>query len=486
MKAALLALALAAACGPRTPRANDDVPWQRSGVDWTKPPAVAAAAPFAAPKLEEFTLANSLRVVLVTNHRLPIVAITSIHTSAGGREDHGRLGMAAFTADLLDETVERYADADAFATAIQDLGARLDVAIASDHASVHVVGRSSDSKGVRPVLELLHQAIRKPAFAEHDSVRVRARRVAELTERRDRSRTVAAQIFDRVVFGAHPYALPAEGTPESVATLASADARMFWRRNYRPDATTIVIAGNAHRDQVEADVNALFGDWVAPASEATQAPPPLPPFSRTLGYVDTPGAEQTVVIIGTRASRAGEPDQLAADVANAITGGGPGARLDRKLHDELAATFGAGSSFWRGQWAGSWAIATTFQTARTIEGVRATLAVIETARTTDATAAEVADARANLARVAAQGFETSVATVRSLERVIAQGRPPASFATFGDRLAAVTPASARAAVETAWAELAIVVVGDWGKIGAGLRELGLPVVQYRHDGTRVP
>ena len=86
-----------------------------------------------------------------------------------------------------------------------------------------------------------------------------------------------------------------------------------------------------------------------------------------------PDAATTVVLVGTPSDPGGAPGQLAGDLANLMLGGGPDARLDKTLHDKLKVTLGAGSSYWRGQLAGSWSVAASFPTERTTEGLRATL-----------------------------------------------------------------------------------------------------------------
>jgi len=187
------------------------------------------------------------------------------------------------------------------------------------------------------------------------------------------------------------------------------------------------------------------------------------------------------VLIGRRAAAAGDSHQLVDDVANAIVGGGLGARLDHELHDKLGLTLGASASYWRGRWAGSWALATTFATDKTLAGIRAALQIVDGARTT-ITAEEVARAKMNLLAAAQQAFDTTASTARAFERLVAQGLPLDGFASFERRLAKITVADVRAA--STWQELSIVVVGDRAKLEPALGELGLPIVHYAADGTR--
>ena len=105
MMRALVVIALVA-CGPKQRVVSRDapVPWEASGIDWAKPPALDAPLPFAPPKLDTFVLRNGVRVIVAPNPRLPIVAITAVIDGAGSRADRDLPGVAALTADMLDET----------------------------------------------------------------------------------------------------------------------------------------------------------------------------------------------------------------------------------------------------------------------------------------------------------------------------------------------------------------------------------------------
>jgi zinc protease len=476
----LVATFVLSACGPRAVPASPADPWTASGLDWSRPPAIAIAQ-LVPPRLEEVRLPNGIRVVVVENHRLPIVAIAAIHLAAGGREDGVTPGIAALTADLLDEGAGAH-DRHALAEALEHGGARLEIHVATDHASVQLVALAD---GLPATLPLFADVIRRPRLTDDDLARVRGERVAELTERHARPRTIAAQVFDRVVFGAHPYGRPAVGTAAEVSRLTAPEVRAFWARAYRPDAMTLIVTGAITRADAVRQLAHAFGDWAGPRASAAKAPP-IEPFAPRLAYVDVPGATQAVVLVGRRGAPAGAPDQLALALADTVVGGGPGARLDRRLHGELGVALGAGASSWRGRWAGSWGFATTFRTEAAVESLRAALAVIEETRTTELPADELDRARATLLRGAATAFDTTAGTMRVLERLVVQDLPLDWYATYAARLRAITPAAVHAAVSDAWRDLAIVVVGDWRRLAPGLTALGLPVVAYTADAVPVP
>ena len=209
-------------------------------------------------------------------------------------------------------------------------------------------------------------------------------------------------------------------------------------------------------------------------------PPPSPPHvapagPAVLGYLDRPGATEVGIVIG-RPVEIAAGDRLAAEVGNTIFGGGPGARLDRRLRAELHVTSGVASSVWRGQLGAAWSIVMSTSTADAARTIKETLAMIETARTIDPTPAELARAQHLLARGVVGAGDTTAGTARALERLVAQQRALTSFAGYPERIAAVTATAARVAVDRAWEHPSIVVVGDWAALRADLEKLGLPIV----------
>jgi zinc protease len=461
----VLAVALAAACGPRSPRnGSESDPWRRSGIDWSTAPAIAAE-PWRAPVIASENLRNGVRVLVVENHRMPIVGLLVVHGSAGSRADGAEHGLAALTADALVE------------------GTSIEAHIATDYATHALI---TTTARLPASLKELARMLQTPAFYDDRFGRVQQRRASELRERASRPRTIAAQVFDHVAFGDHPYAWPAGGLVDDVLRLTVDDLRTFWTNHYAPSATTIIFVGDITTNDAVSAAASAFEWWKQPTPLPAATPPALPGAARQLAYVDVPGAEETVVIIGKRTAGAGTGDSLPADLASTIVGGSPDAYLDRRLHGELALTFGASASFWRGRWSGSWTVATTFGTAATLDGIRATLDVIARVAEHGPSTGDLGIARANLLRTTEQSFDTIEGTLRAVERLVAHGLPLDHNQTLAKRVAAVTPPQINAAARIATQDLSIVVVGDWSKLAAPLRGLGLTATAYAPNGTRLP
>jgi predicted Zn-dependent peptidase len=91
------------------------------------------------------------------------------------------------------------------------------------------------------------------------------------------------------------------------------------------------------------------------------------------------------------------------------------------------------------------------------------------------TAAEIANARANLIRSLPGDFETGGALLAALERSANLGRPDDYLETLPARLAAIPDSAVAAAPLPRDSELVWVVVGDKAAVLPQLEKLGLPV-----------
>jgi zinc protease len=430
-------------------------------IDWTKPPAPQAAARFVAPAIDSFVLRSGVRVILVENHRLPIATLLAINHGAGSRG--AAPGLAALTASLLADGAGPL-DRDAFASALESQGATVDIDIASDHTTLTV---SALADHLADAIHLLAEALRRPRFDEVDLAQARSERAAELAMHAGQLRIVAAQRFDRLVFGDHPYGRAAEGDL-AMAAYGPGEVRAAWARAYGPTTTTLIVVGAVARTSLRPVLEAAFGDWTNPPPPPTASPTAAQ--SPALAYLDRPG-DEVAIVIGRRIAPPNPAQRLAADLANAALGG-----IDGPLQRSVGVGIAIGASFWRGELGGTWSVATTVKLEAAAPAIRAILGTIEQARTAGPTDAELALARAQLLRALPAAFETNTGVAHALQRLVVQGLPLDHYATYTDDLAAITPAEARAAIAPLWTGLSIVVVGDWSRLGPALSELGLPSI----------
>jgi len=466
---------------PTPPPAPPPLDWSAAGVDWTAPPPADPEVAFAPPVPTELRLSNGARVLVVENHRLPLVSVRIAIESAGARSDGALPGLAALTADLLDEGAGARSALE-LPEELARLGASLTVGAGADATELTL---DTLAATLGPSLALTADVLMRPRLTADDFARIKAERLADLALRVDQPTAIARLVFNRVVYGRHPYAPPIEGEVATVGKIQAADVTKFFRAHYGPAAATIVVVGDVTVADARGALEAALGRWTGKAARPKRPAAPAA-AAPTLAFIDRPGAPQSVVALGRLGPDATDPAQAAHDLVNTALGGSFASRLNSALREQKGYTYGVGSQFIRNQWAGTWRVFSQIRTDVTAPAIKDALAIIAATAGAPLPAEELAKTKALIIRGLPQGFETNAGIAGAYLGLALDGRPLTYYRDLPAALAAVTGDAGQRAAAAAWHDLTIVVVGDWAAVGADLAALGLPIVRYDADGHARP
>ena len=324
--AALVLLALASAPAVR---AQSDWPSER-------PPRPLPARDVSFPPYQMKTLPNGLQVIAVSHHEQPAVSLRLVVRAGGAQDPASKPGVAYVAAALLDQGTTTKS-AQQIATAIDSIGGAIGAGATSDLTSIHAAVMK-DSLGVG--LDLVAELVRAPAFAPEEIERQRQQILSGLKVSYDDPDYLAGVVFDRLVYGVHPYGQPDSGTPESIAAVTREDLLSFHQRWFGPNNAILAIVGDVSPEEAFAGAERAFGGWKRiDLPEARTDAPPAP--TRRVVIIDRPGAVQTEIRVGNIGLARRHKDYLALDIATKILGGEGGNRLHRVLRSERQLTYGA-------------------------------------------------------------------------------------------------------------------------------------------------
>jgi zinc protease len=303
------------------------------------PPRPLPAREVTFPAYEMRTLSNGLPVVVVVHNEQPAVSMRLIVRAGAAQDPAGKCGLAAMVATLLDQgTATRTAQQ--VADTIDSVGGDLETGAGRDltFANVTVMKDSLDLG-----ITLLADVVRRPAFAQAELERQRQQILASLRVGYQNPEYLATAVFDRVVYGSHPYGFPGNGTPASVEGLTRDDLARFHRRYYAPNNCILAVVGDVTGDEAIAAVTRAFGDW--PRQDIPPEPGGDPPrATRRIVVVDKPDAVQTEIRMGQIGIPRKSPDFMAVDLAFRILGGQGANRLHRVLRTERGLTYGVSAA----------------------------------------------------------------------------------------------------------------------------------------------
>lgn len=442
--------------------------------DRSHPPSPEPPRPLRLPPVQRLALANGLPVALVERHELPTVEVRLIVKSGAAADPIGRTGLAAATADMLDEGAAGK-DALALADAIDFLGAEVRTSATWDFSSVAL---SVPVARLEPALALMADVALRPDFPPAEMERVRKRALTALLEARAVPGQVAAYALTQAVFGQHRYGFPASGTAAALSALRAEDLRAFHTRHYRPGNAYLVVVGDVTPAALPL-LEKAFGGWPRGDAPAPRLETPPQVKGRRIVLIDKPGAAQSVLRIGRVGPARAKADYAALQVMNTLLGGSFTSRLNDNLREQHGYAYGAGSSFGYRLVGGVFTAAADVQTQSTAEAL--TEMVKELQRiATPATAAELERARNYLALGYAEDFETNAQVAGKIAEQILYALPDDVYTAFVPKALAVSADDiVRAAAATDVANSVVVVVGDRKTIEPRLRALNAGEVQIR-------
>ncbi len=308
--------------------------------------ALAPAAQAAGPNVAHFTLANGLELVVIPDHRAPVVTHMIWYKIGSADEQPGQSGIAHFLEHLMFKGTKKN-PAGYFSQLVSDVGGR-ENAFTSDDYTAYFQRVPSDQ--LRKMMEL--EADRMTGLVLTDAVVLPERDVV-LEEQNmrvaNRPQSRLDEQLDAALYLNHPYGRPVIGWRAEIERLNRDEAIAFYHRYYAPNNAIVVVAGDVDPDQVKALAEASYGKIprrgdIGPR-QRPQEPTPIAARTVTLAdpQVEQPFVERKYLVPSETTAKRGEAEAL--EVLAHILGGGANSRLYRALVVESGLAVDAGATY---------------------------------------------------------------------------------------------------------------------------------------------
>ncbi|MBA3644559.1 MAG: insulinase family protein [Gemmatimonadaceae bacterium] len=456
-----------------------------AGAQMQQPPGPGPLRPYVFPKIEEFQLPNGVKVVLVEKHTLPIIASRIILDAGSLREPAAKSGLANVTASLLSEGTATLTGSE-IARRMDNLGAQFGT---SGGFSAAFVDLTALKNVYGDALAIAAKTIIEPSFPENEFNRAKNEAIAGYEQSHSRTAGLAGDAFFAAAFDSTaPFSRSPSGTRVSLTGLTRNDVVNWARTMYSPATTTVLMVGDITAPEARAALTRAFGGWNVPSPNLG---PVANPVNQAKGVrfvlVDRPASVQSTVIIGRGGFDATDPEYIPLLAVNHVLGGAVSSRLNTNLREKHAFTYGAFSSFNYRRGGGAFSLSTEVRTNATDSAIVEALNEYRRIVNEPVPQQELKGYVNNLV----SGFPNAVQTVQGLQNrlqnLILWGLPIDFYATYRERLAAVTPSDVtRAAAKLDPNDVIVAVAGDLSKIEAPIRALKLGSVEvWDPSGKRV-
>ncbi len=314
--------------------------------------AVATAAVLAVPvhagggpRVSHFVLANGLEVVVIPDHRAPVVTHMIWYRVGAADETPGKSGLAHFLEHLMFKGTAKNPSG-RFSQIVATIGGQENAFTSADYTGYfqrvpkdqlesmmefeadRMTGLVLTDDVVRPELKVV---------LEEQNMRVANNPGARLGEQ-----------MDAALYLNHPYGRPIIGWRHEIEKLDREDALAFYRRFYSPNNAVLVIAGDVTADEVRRLADETYGKVARVAEIKPRLRPqePVQEAPRTVTLADPRVAQPSVsryyLAPSGATARPGESEAL--EVLAHILGRGANSRLYQTLvvGKGIAVSAGAG------------------------------------------------------------------------------------------------------------------------------------------------
>ncbi len=305
-----------------------------------------AEAPRGAAAVENFLLSNGMEVVVIPDHRAPIVTHMVWYKVGSADEPPGKSGIAHFFEHLMFKGTKNH-PAGEFDGRIAEIGGNSNAFTSYDYTAY--------------VQTVTPEALDMVMGFESDRMRnlnltddvIGTERDVILEERRSRvensPEALLSEEVDATLYQNHPYRVPVIGWMHEMEKLNRTDAVAFYDRYYAPNNAVLVVAG----DVDPANVRALAEKTYGKVERGPDLPPRIRPqepeqnTKRTVTLTDprvsVPSFQKTWVVPSYQHAEPGEAEAL--DLLSEILGGGTRSRVYQELVVKQGVAASAGAYF---------------------------------------------------------------------------------------------------------------------------------------------
>lgn len=447
-----------------------------------------ASVAFAQVRLPQYTrqtLPNGAILYVMPRKDVPLVTMKVVF-KGGAESDPAQLaGLANVTAEAIRRGTTKRSN-EQFARELDSLGAAFD----SD-ADLQSVNISAEflSKDLEAGLDLLMDAILRPAFQEAEMKKVVAQHVDSAKSLKDNPDAAAWEYYRSFYYGpSHPYGRPADEL--SYARITQKDIADFHQRMFVGKNMIVAVAGDLEASSAAKTLGAAFGAVRAGEAYAWKQAAAVKPKTTRVAVVDKPDATQTQFLIGQPGIERRHPDRVPLWVVNTIFGG----RFTSILNDELRVnsglTYGASSRFDQTHLPGRITITSFTRTETTGKAVDLAITLLRQLREKGLTAEQLASAKQYLkGTYPASRLETPDQLVNILSEIELHDLNRGEVDDLFSRIDAVTLERANQVIQTYYGSdnLTFLLLGNAAKFAEELKKYAPEMVKVplSQPGLRV-
>jgi len=451
--------------------------------DRSKRPGAGANPVVKVPEYWSENPTNGLKIIGTPLNELPVVTI-QLSIDAGHRfEEAGKSGLAFLTANLMNESTVKHS-AEEISEMLDRLGSSIDVSTNDNEIKITV---NSLTKNTSATIKILEEVLLKPKFDKTEFDRVKKEQLEKIANQANLPVAIADNVFGKLLYGNDVMSIPAIGNQASVSTISLEDVKQYYAKHISPFSSKVIVVGDVKKEDILSQLSFLK-KWQG-EKITFPAEPAAPAIEKTrIYFVNKDKAPQSEIRIGYLAmpyDATGE--YYRSNVMNYILGGAFNSRINLKIREDKAYTYGARSSFSGNRYKGPFRASAGVRADATAASVLEFMYEIGNFRLMGIKPEELEFIKSSMGQNDALQYETAAQKAGFLKRILDYNLDKTFVDKQQEILKAITKEEidALAAKNLPTDKMYILVVGDKSKVWDGLSKLGYDLTELDTDGNPV-
>jgi zinc protease len=435
------------------------------------------------PRPVERTLKNGLKVQIIENHRVPVVALDLILPAAPPNDPPALPGVAEAVTEMLRQGTPTRTSRQ-IAEEVSELGASLDARASWGTPSSRLTA-SALKENLEPLLALAADVLLNPSFPQDEFDKWKKRKLSSLQQQRAQAGFLGNERMAQVLYPGDPRG-NVSASVESVTKMTRQDLLDFHKRYYVPSSSLLGVTGDVTPDEIVAKLEKVFAAWPSGSASVPDlaVKPPIP--DKKIYLVNRPNSVQTMLILANHSIDRLSPDYIPCMVLNQILGSGPASRLFVNIREEKGFTYGVYSTFRAGKYLDQFSASASVRTEVTAPALDEFLKEFRKIREEAVPKEELDNAKRAIVGNFALSLENQSGVLTRMLSLAEYGLPADYWDTYPEKVMAVTAEDVQRVARKyiPLDNVQIVAVGEGSKLRDVLKKYG-PVEEYNTDGKKI-
>jgi zinc protease len=272
-------------------------------------------------------LPNGLKVILLENHKAPLITFQVWYRVGSRNEEWGKTGLSHMLEHMMFKGTKKVGPEE-FSRIIQENGGNDNAFTSRDHTA-YFENLSSDRGQVS--LDLESDRMQNLLLREED---FRTERMVVMEERRMRTeddpQAFLMEQVEAAAFQISPYHWPTIGWKEDIARFTLEDVKKYYHTYYHPDNAFLVVVGDFRKEDLLPRIERAFGP-IPKGGTPNQEKDIDPKQTGERRIFAKKEAQLPFFVMGYHVPNLREPDSYVLEVMAAILSAGKSSRLYQGL-----------------------------------------------------------------------------------------------------------------------------------------------------------